>query len=363
MKWFEYKQEVDALHASDDLKARLLAMQDGAPAQDAARRGFSAAGKKPRKPIRLPLKRIAAIAAYFAVGVVCCDVFGWSVMPRAGSSGSFMATAGASAADTAMSEAGSADGSYGWYAMDSVSDPEASAAEPAAQELSGEKTRAAERKVIYTAYITLESKEYDATLAALEQAAADAGGYAESRSEQCYNQNSRYISLVFRIPAAQYEAFLAAAGDAGSVVKRSETADDITAAYLDVSARVQALTTQRDRLLELSAQADTLSDLLEIENQLTEVQYQLESYESRLNYYDDQVDYCTVNVDLEEVQVYTPVETSFAAQLGEQFVGAIWAFGAFFADLVLWLVGCWPWLVLIGIVAAIVITIRRKRRT
>ena len=27
MRWFEYKMEVDDLHASDDLKAKLLAMQ------------------------------------------------------------------------------------------------------------------------------------------------------------------------------------------------------------------------------------------------------------------------------------------------------------------------------------------------
>ncbi len=30
MRWYEYKMEVDDLHASDDLKARLLAMQAAA---------------------------------------------------------------------------------------------------------------------------------------------------------------------------------------------------------------------------------------------------------------------------------------------------------------------------------------------
>mgnify|MGYP007064126446 CR=1 FL=1 len=32
MRWYEYKMEVDDLHASDDLKAKLLAMQ---PAEEA----------------------------------------------------------------------------------------------------------------------------------------------------------------------------------------------------------------------------------------------------------------------------------------------------------------------------------------
>ena len=30
MRWYEYKMEVDDLHASDDLKAKLLAMQANA---------------------------------------------------------------------------------------------------------------------------------------------------------------------------------------------------------------------------------------------------------------------------------------------------------------------------------------------
>ena len=30
MRWYEYKMEVDDLHASDDLKAKLLAMQAAA---------------------------------------------------------------------------------------------------------------------------------------------------------------------------------------------------------------------------------------------------------------------------------------------------------------------------------------------
>ena len=44
MRWFEYKMEVDDLHASDDLKAKLLAMQGGQTASSAPK-----AAPKPRK--------------------------------------------------------------------------------------------------------------------------------------------------------------------------------------------------------------------------------------------------------------------------------------------------------------------------
>ena len=46
MRWYEYKMEVDDLHASDDLKAKLLAMQ---PAEEAPK-----PARKPKKAILLP---------------------------------------------------------------------------------------------------------------------------------------------------------------------------------------------------------------------------------------------------------------------------------------------------------------------
>ena len=53
MRWFEYKMEVDDLHASDDLKAKLLAMQGGQTASSASK-----AAPKPRKAIRFSRKKI-----------------------------------------------------------------------------------------------------------------------------------------------------------------------------------------------------------------------------------------------------------------------------------------------------------------
>lgn len=399
MKWFEYKQETDALHASEALKARLLAMQtrtgaaDGSADTSAAAAGAgaadtaaasaaksdgasytaagaygtpgtaaakgAAAGKKPRRaPVRLPWRRIAALAACFALGVVMTDALGWQIVPRMG----------AANLSTASSGAGAAEGGWGGTGAEAAEAADAAQAAQGTEDTLTQDGPAAKlseaavvRKIIYTARLTLETKAYDETVAALQAAAEAAGGYVESQNEDSYGE-SRYSTTVFRLPAAQYEAFLTASADAGSVVSRSETAQDITADYLDVDARVQALTTQRDRLLEMEQSAENLSDLLEIENQLTQVQYQLESWQAQLNYYDDQVDYCTVTVEVQEVKVYTPTDTSFAARLGNALRGAVQDFGGFFADLALWLAGRWPWVILVCAAGGIGLAVRRKKR-
>jgi len=83
MKWYEYKAEVDDLHASEELKARLLAMQTAqSPAPAAPAR---------KKAVYFPLKRVLGIAACFGVGFLCCGAIGFSTLGigmRAGSANS-----------------------------------------------------------------------------------------------------------------------------------------------------------------------------------------------------------------------------------------------------------------------------------
>ena len=66
--------------------------------------------------------------------------------------------------------------------------------------------------------------------------------------------------------------------------------------------------TEQERLLQLLEQAESIEDIITIEQRLSDVRYQLESMESQLRSYDNQVDYSTVYLYIDEVEVYTPVE-------------------------------------------------------
>ena len=98
MRWYEYKMEVDDLHASDDLKAKLLAMQ---PAEEAPR-----PAKKPKKAIHFPRKAlsIAACGLLCGVGLYAAVHSPISLLPAGGAALS-------SAPETA---------SYAAYSMDDV---------------------------------------------------------------------------------------------------------------------------------------------------------------------------------------------------------------------------------------------------
>ena len=129
--------------------------------------------------------------------------------------------------------------------------------------------------------------------------------------------HDRTADYTVRVPVGSYRAFLAAVGDAGSVLNISESAENITSSYIDVQARLSALEAQRDRLNALADQAETTADLLEIESQLSDVQYQLESYTCQLRSMDQQVSYSTVDIHLREVATLTPTGVTFGERIAD----------------------------------------------
>ncbi len=217
------------------------------------------------------------------------------------------------------------------------------------------------QKRIYNADLSLEATDFDAARDTL-QTAVDANGawlqYSEMNGSA--EDRDRRLYCTVRVPAENYRAFLEQAGQSGSVLSLNESAEDVTANYIDTEARIASLENQRDRLNALAAQAETTADLLEIESQLSDVQYELESYTRQLRALDDQIAYSTVNITLQEVATLTPTGTTFVERLGDAFSGGWNGCVLFLQGLVLALVYMWP-LLLAAVAAFFVVRLLARR--
>lgn len=220
------------------------------------------------------------------------------------------------------------------------------------------------RKIIYTANLELEATDFDAARTALMEAVEAQGGYLEHSSQDgSAEYQSRSLTCTVRVPAEHYRAFLESAAQVGSQRYLSEDANDITAGYVDVEARLAALENQRDRLNALAASAETTADLLEIESQLSDVQYEIENYTRQLRAMDDQISYSTVNINLYEVAVLTPVTpVTFGEKLGRAFGDGWEVFVDFIQGIVLAVVYMWPLVILAVVVIAVLLATRPARR-
>ncbi len=218
-----------------------------------------------------------------------------------------------------------------------------------------------DRKIIYNADLSLESKQFSAAQDALLQAAAKAGAYVQNSDEGGSEESgSRWVNYTFRVPSSSYREFLSGAVQAGNVLNKSESTEDVTAEYVDVQARLESLEKQEARLLELAAKAETLEDLLAIENQLTDVRYRIESYTGQKKVMDNLIAYSTVDVSLSEVQNLTPQSRSFTSRLGRAFKGSWQNFMENLQDIIISLIYLLPTLVLLAAIVAIVLVIVRK---
>ena len=384
MRWYEYKMEVDDLTAPDDLKTKLLAMTDTLTAEEKAEPMMAApapqtaapaaplntAEPKKKKPIHFPVKQLGTLAACLAVCVLGYSTLHLGIGMGSAKSSTPALYAAEGAANSSADSVASDSFAVQHAALDSTPEAVNYSLEADDRSLETEysgtgSTEAAasavdSAKIIYTANLTLESKDYEAARSALDSALAEAGGYLESSSEYSSSGSSRSVSLTFRVPQANYQSFLEAVAAAGNVTYRSQQADDVTTQYMDVSARLSNLQAQRTRLQQLQAKAETLSDLLQIEDSLTEVQSQIESWQSQLDWYSDQVQQCTVYIDLNEVQTYTPADEGFFSRIGTAFTSGWGNFVSGLQQLVVALASVWPLAVLACAAVVLALAWRKK---
>lgn len=220
------------------------------------------------------------------------------------------------------------------------------------------------RKWVITMSLTAETENLTDAMGLLAEKIQESGGYVESQSVSGTAANSgrspsAYITV--RVPAEQLDSFVEDVSGMTNVVSSSRYVEDITLRYTDTEGRVKALQTEEARLLELMEQAETMSDLLEIEERLTEVRYQLENYTSTLRLYDNQVDYATLDLTLREVAKFTPPEKQgFWEKVTSGLADSIVDLGQGMVDVTAWVLIELPYLVLVGLLGWLTVFLTRR---
>ncbi|MBQ9844147.1 MAG: DUF4349 domain-containing protein [Oscillospiraceae bacterium] len=278
------------------------------------------------------------------------------------------------AAKSAPMEDMKAEANYGSYGgiYDGAADMEMSQSAPAEKPAAGSANSTGSagvqnQKLIRTMTLETETEDLDTLLASLDQKIKTLGGYVENKNirngSASASRRYRYANLTIRVPVDQLDAFVEHVSGASNVVHYSENAKDITLSYVATQSRITALETEQTRLLELLAQAENMSDLLQIEQRLTDVRTELEQVTSQLRLYDNLVDYGTIELSVTEVQEYTPVEKETMWQrMGSGLKSSWQALGEFSENLLVFLVTALPWLIPISIIVALWIATGKKRR-
>lgn len=203
-----------------------------------------------------------------------------------------------------------------------------------------------EEKLVYRSSIVLETKDYGSLTKELEEIMKQYEAITQSMRES--GGSGRTFRLTVRVPAKHFDEFIQSLRDSsGSIIDISTNVDNITRQYNNNEIRIEALETQHARLLQLLAQASSLSDVIQIEARLSEVETEITQLKSYKNSMDADVAYSTIDLTIREVQTYS--ETSFLQKLLNACSGSRSNFLRNAEKLIIWVIYRLPQLIILAV--------------
>lgn len=225
-----------------------------------------------------------------------------------------------------------------------------------------------EQKLIKRYRVTLETTEYDRTRSEISALVESYGGYFSSSSERgggtsSGRRSSRYGEFTVRIPAEKLDEFISELGGKGNVISSNLTTDDITESYYSYQSRLDALALQEQRILDMMEKADSLDYLIKLEDKLSQIRSEINELNYKLKYYDKSVDYSYATISLCEVIEYTEEsDVTFISRLGNAVKKTFVVFGKVVGELLIAIVWLFPFALVCGIIAFIVIISVKRRK-
>ena len=163
-----------------------------------------------------------------------------------------------------------------------------------------EELLSADRMIVYTGNMALVVDDIVNSIDGISALAENLGGYVVSSSS--WRDGERLVGqIAIRVLAEHFdEAIKALRSHAVEVISETTSSKDVTEEYVDLSAKLKNLEATEERLLEILKKAETVEEILEVENQLSSVRGEIERTKGRIQYLERSSDTALIEVRLEQ---------------------------------------------------------------
>ena len=159
--------------------------------------------------------------------------------------------------------------------------------------------------------ITVSSGSFDSKLADIRGLVQLQGGFisgTDAQANPAANSQIRTGVITFMVPAAKFDDTIDQLTKMGKVENEHIGGNDVSAQYVDLQARLVNEEAQRDAMLALLQRAQSVQDIIAVQNQLGQITGQIEQLKGQIQYIDHNTAYSTVTVDMTEAGV--PVQAT-----------------------------------------------------
>ena len=228
---------------------------------------------------------------------------------------------------------------------------------------SAQETKKTDRKLIRTVNMDVETYNFTDLVGKIKTKTEGMGGYIESSSVYGdEDKHNRYASFTLRVPAASADSLIETIEGGSNITSQSESVEDVTLTYVDIKSKKESLQVEYDRLEELLKDADSIDELIYIEERLAQVRYEIQSIEAQLRTYDNKVDYTTIYLSVEEVTEYTEpeiVDPTYGERLSKALKNAFTNIWEGLQNFSIFILVAIPYLIILAIPALIIFFIVR----
>lgn len=225
-----------------------------------------------------------------------------------------------------------------------------------------------ERRIIREQFIEQQVQDLKLVLEELERSANTiSGAYIESLHEwknEGRNHTEHRAQLILRIPVEHFNVFLRNVEEQGKIINRRLTGQDVTEEFIDNASRLRNLTTHEDRILKLYEKADTIEEMLNIENELSRIRSSIEQLEGRQKFLSQVTSTVKLSLELfqvdEEELIRNDEDTSIFTEAWIGFKKSIKQLALLGERSIVQLITLLPYLVIMTVFISFVIIIARK---
>jgi Domain of unknown function (DUF4349) len=211
-----------------------------------------------------------------------------------------------------------------------------------------------QRQIVKTGDLTLEVDNVANALSRVRALAVELGGYVGGAQAGTLDQSA---TVTLRIPAPRFDDALTRLHEIGSkVLVEATREEDVTAAVVDLQARLKNLQVSEAQYRVLVGRATKIGDILAVQSRLDDVQGQIEQISAQLKQLSNQADLSTLTVTLQPKAqpIQAASSTWDPGETASKAVGALLQIGQALATTGIWLgiVGL-PLVIVLAIIALV----------
>ena len=214
-----------------------------------------------------------------------------------------------------------------------------------------------DKKIIKTANLNLQVKDYNVYYSAFREKVRSLGGYV-AQEEQTQSDYKVENTLTIKVPIDQFDnAVVLLTNNVEKINERKISSQDVTTEFVDTKSRIESKKQVRLRYMDLLKQAKNMEEILSVQSEINGIQEEIESATGRIEYLGHSSTFSTINLTYYQVLNSSAKDTdspSFGTKLSSAFkTGWSWI-----GELFVGLVSIWPLFLLIFV---LVIFYRRLR--